>query len=608
MVRSLFTWKRLASLSAAVTLVMGATFAGADGVVGEWDLTWDMTEMIGREISMKLTISGTEGALTGKLSSQRGDSDLEDVKFENGTLTFVRNFDYQGQAMSMTYSGKLDGDALAGSFSSDFGDSPANAVRVGGAAEPAAAASGGILGDWDLELDIGGQMMPLTLSLSESDGELQGRISSDQGDVELTEEKYENGELTFKLNVEEMGMEFDFKGSLEGEKMVATFSSDMGEMPLSGFRAGAAGGDEAAPASSIVGEWKIVSESALGTLERKLIINEDLSGKYITDTAEADVKDLTVDGNNISFNLTLDIQGSDLNLSFKGTLDGGSLSGEFETEAGNATVTGERIGGGAETVEALTGSVDLPGLWNAVAESPEAGASDVTITFAQTDTGFSAHMETALGPADFPEVNLDGNSLSFSAEVDFGGVMVPMSFKGSVGGDQLQGSATLNMQGQEMVFTLTGSKGKQGLTGEVILAGTWTLEVSTPDGAASTSMMYVSEDGDSYQADLRTELGNGIIKSVQVDGNRISFDTEIDFGGVMVPLSFEGTTGDGNLEGTLTADFDGQKMELPLTGTRTGDDTTAPEPAATDSANTDDDTTAPEPSSTDSAESTGSTN
>ena len=168
--------------------------------------------------------------------------------------------------------------------------------------------------------------------------------------------------------------------------------------------------------------------------------------------------------------------------------------------------------------------------------------------------------------------------------------MVPLSFTGSVGGDQLQGSATLNMQGQEMVFTLTGSKGEEGLTGEVNLAGTWTLEVSTPDGAASTSMMYVSQDGGVYQADLRTELGNANIEGVQLEGNSVSFDTAIDFGGVMVPLSFTGSTGDGKLQGTIIVDFDGQKMELQLTGTRTGDDTTAPEPepATTESADSED--------------------
>ena len=47
---------------------------------------------------------------------QYGAQDLTDLKFENDTLTYTRNLEIGGQAISMAFKGKIEGDKLTGTY------------------------------------------------------------------------------------------------------------------------------------------------------------------------------------------------------------------------------------------------------------------------------------------------------------------------------------------------------------------------------------------------------------------------------------------------------------------------------------------------------------
>ena len=85
----------------ALSLIAGGTLA--QGPVGEWDTKMDFG---GREITAKLIITeGDDGALMAKWVGQQGESDLSNVKFEDGKLTFGRSVSFGAQGFEMTFEG-----------------------------------------------------------------------------------------------------------------------------------------------------------------------------------------------------------------------------------------------------------------------------------------------------------------------------------------------------------------------------------------------------------------------------------------------------------------------------------------------------------------------
>lgn len=84
--------------------------------------------------------------------------------------------------------------------------------------------------------------------------------------------------------------------------------------------------------------------SPMGASEQVLTVNKDLTGTVSApDLGEPmEILNATVEGQSVSFGIVFDMQGQQLEAEFKGTIDGDSISGEYITDFGNATVTGTR--------------------------------------------------------------------------------------------------------------------------------------------------------------------------------------------------------------------------------------------------------------------------
>ena len=96
-------------------------------------------------------------------------------------------------------------------------------------------------------------------------------------------------------------------------------------------------------ANPFVGTWDIVGESPAGSFEQALVITSDLTGTIESEDADTlDISNVATEGNSATFDVVFDIQGQQLPAKFVGTIDGDSLSGEYITDFGNATLTGTR--------------------------------------------------------------------------------------------------------------------------------------------------------------------------------------------------------------------------------------------------------------------------
>lgn len=335
-------------------------------------------------------------------------------------------------------------------------------------------------------------------------------------------------------------------------------------------------GKASAEDGEITGDWVMTVETpdGSGSDGEFTLTNTDgaYSAVWLTELGEGAFPEVTVEGDAISFSAELDFGGVMVPISFAGTISADAISGivnlEFDGQPLEMPTVGKR--GGVEELAAP----DLPGEWEIEAELPDGSTSISTLVVTEDGGVLSAVMETELGAAAIEGINVDGNSIGYTAELDMGGVMVPLSVEGTASGDSIEGVVKLNFDGQDMELPFRGSKlgaSGGGLTGEVNLPGSWDMEAELPDGSTSASGMTVTEEAGVITATMVTEIGEASISGITIDGNSISFETEIDMGGVLVPLSFAGSTGDDKIEGIISLDMDGQVMELPVQGTRIGD-------------------------------------
>ncbi|MEM1246483.1 MAG: hypothetical protein AAGK22_08925 [Acidobacteriota bacterium] len=94
-------------------LVLGlsasAVVAAVDDVLGKWEGTVESRQ---GPADVTLEFQGTEGALEGTWTGPRGTSELDNVQFEEGQLTFVRHLEMRGRKLELDCVATLEGDTL----------------------------------------------------------------------------------------------------------------------------------------------------------------------------------------------------------------------------------------------------------------------------------------------------------------------------------------------------------------------------------------------------------------------------------------------------------------------------------------------------------------
>lgn len=111
------------SLFLALTVLAGCA-ASVSPAVGMWGV--DMNTPLG-VIPVTLTLN-EDG--TGSMSAANlGDAPVSDIVYDGPNVTFTAEIDAQGQSVTLDFSGAVDGDAIEGSFGSDFGDIAVSGTR-----------------------------------------------------------------------------------------------------------------------------------------------------------------------------------------------------------------------------------------------------------------------------------------------------------------------------------------------------------------------------------------------------------------------------------------------------------------------------------------------
>ncbi len=307
-----------------VTLGIGVTqvWAAAEDITGEWELTTSFNDM---QMMATLTLAKkSDGTLTGKW----GSADLKDVKFDAGKLTFARTVSMGGQDATMNFTGTIKDGKLTGTLSSDMGDS-----QVTGAKRKPKPP---VLGQYQLKYQVGGQDVTAKLIVSQNaKGAVDANWISDVAKSVCSNVKIEGDKLTLARKMDFNGNAFEstFEGTVKGDKLTGTMKSQMGEVAVTGERIGTA----------VIGKWEITRTTQMGTRTNLLTIDTDLTGRMESFGGEVPIKDLKVDGNQLTFKTEMTRGDQTFATQYKITLDGKTLKGQSVSDRGTNELTGKKV-------------------------------------------------------------------------------------------------------------------------------------------------------------------------------------------------------------------------------------------------------------------------
>jgi len=391
-------------LTCLLLLVQTSFVWAAEDITGEWEMKM---EFGGRESFATMTISKkADGSLTGKW----GSGELTNVKFENEKLTFTRILSFGDQEFIMEYAGSLKDGKITGTMSSDRGEFAANGARK----KPKCPA----LGQWDMKFNVGDREITGRLTISEKpDDTLAGKWDAESGEHAVSNVKFEDGKLTYtrKSKFGEREFESSFEGAIQGNKLAGAFKSEQGELPATGERVGAA----------LVGKWELTTTSERGTRTRMLTIYGDMTGRYESFGGEIPIKDLKLEGDEVTFVLEMGFGDQTFKMDFKGKLDGKSLTGQLVSERGTTEVAGKM----------LEAASPLVGTWEFTRET-EGGTRTSMLKIKEDMTATYTVRDNEIAVTD---LKVDGVQVSFKVIMRYGDSDVPMEFKGKLDGTTLKG-------------------------------------------------------------------------------------------------------------------------------------------------------------------------
>jgi len=293
------------------------------GLYGDWLVKVSFGE---RQMDSILSFSrDKEGNRTGQWLSFWGLSELKDVKFEEGKLSFTQERqNREGQTTTSKFTGTIKEGKLAGILSSDRGES-----KLEGKRSPRIPRA---VGSWEMKYKVGEREITGTLVIKAGkEGKLTAQWQSQRGEHEITDLQYERGTLTFKRKSKFGDREWEstFEGTVRRDTLTGVVKSERGEITAEGKLIGA----------SVIGTWNLEVTSERGSRKQRLKVNPDMSGLY----GAIPIKKVNFEDDKVSFKIVLEFGERKFEMSFEGKLAESKLTGELTTSRGKQKVKGTKV-------------------------------------------------------------------------------------------------------------------------------------------------------------------------------------------------------------------------------------------------------------------------
>lgn len=293
------------------------------GLYGDWVVKIDYD---GRQFESILSFSrDQDGNLTGSWISFMGVSELKDIKYEEGKISFSherRNRD--GETTTSNFKGTIEDGKISGVWSSSRGENNLEGKRA--TRIPRA------VGSWNLNYKIGDREITSKLVIkADKEGNLTGQWQSRRGESEVSDLQYERGKLTFKRTstYQDTKREYTFEGNIRGDTLTGMIKSERGEVEVEGKLEG----------GSLIGTWNLEIEYDSGPRKQRLMVNPDFSGMY----GAIPIKKINLEDGKVDFLTVLEFGDQSFEIRFEGKIEENKLTGEITTSRGSQKVKGTKF-------------------------------------------------------------------------------------------------------------------------------------------------------------------------------------------------------------------------------------------------------------------------
>ncbi len=421
-----------------------------------------------------------------------------------------------------------------------------------------------VAGSWRLSITTPeGQTFAPVLKLQKSGEQLSGTFVGDDGSENaITDASFADGELSFSVTLDFGGtpLTTKYRGKVDGSGLSGSLDYDLGGQTGSLDFTGA----RMLAAADVAGAWSLVATSPDGqTFEPTLELaanGDELSGKYTwIDGTSMDISDTKLNGDELTFRVSLDFGGQAMVVDFKGKVAGDAMTGTADYDLGGQTGTVDFTGTRAGA------KLDLAGVWNIVATSPDGQTFEPQLEL-MDGSPMSGKFTWIDGTSiDVSNIEVKGDTLAVKVEIDFGGQPMVLTFNSKVDGQSMTGTAEYDLGGQTGTVDFTGTKAGE----PVKLAGRWNIVVSSPDGQTFEPTVDVVEGPDGISGTFNWIDGTSIeIGEATLDGKHLTFKVALDFGGQAMTVGVDGQVEGKEMAGTVEYDLGGQTGTLDFTATK----------------------------------------
>ena len=180
-----------------------------------------------------------------------------------------------------------------------------------------------------------------------------------------------------------------------------------------------------------------------------------LTGVYVgRDGTETPIKDGNFKDPEVSFAITRERNGQEFTVKYQAKLDGDTLKGKTEFNAG-----GESRSRDWEAKRAVGAGGTLTGPWKVVLESPM-GQLERSLKFKQDGEKLTGTFTGQLGEAEIKEGQVKGAEFSFLVAVERDGQSMSFKYKGKQEGDKIKGTVDYDLAGNTGTIDFAGERAK----------------------------------------------------------------------------------------------------------------------------------------------------
>lgn len=212
----------------------------------------------------------------------------------------------------------------------------------------------------------------------------------------------------------------------------------------------------AAQSASVVGSWDITIESPQGKRDSVLVIKQDagkLTGAMKSPRGERPLDSVKLEGSDITFVMTANVQGQDMVFTYKGKVEKDSMKGDadfggFATGSWSAVPHKEGAAPApAAAPQAASGANNISGVWSFAVET-QAGSGSPTFTFKQDGDNLTGTYKGQFGEAPLTGT-VKGADVKFTVKVNAQGQDLTVIYSGKIDGkDSMKGTASFGEMGE----------------------------------------------------------------------------------------------------------------------------------------------------------------